>query len=109
MEKDVFYHGWRVDGICFVDVVSRDGSESYQLPPRLDLRNHSPTGFSWGYSGSGPAQLALALCAHALGDDEGAVDVYQDFKFAAIAGLSGDEWELTRKQIRDKIVELLNQ
>jgi len=23
--------------------------------------NHSPDGFSWGYGGSGPAQLALAL------------------------------------------------
>lgn len=25
-------------------------------------RNHSPDGFAWGYGGSGPAQLALALC-----------------------------------------------
>lgn len=24
--------------------------------------NHSPDGFAWGYGGSGPAQLALALC-----------------------------------------------
>ena len=31
-----------------------------RLNPRLDLWNHSPTGFEWGYSGSGPAQLALA-------------------------------------------------
>lgn len=35
------------------------------LPLRLGVRNHSPTGFSWGYNGSGPAQLALAiLCDH---------------------------------------------
>lgn len=33
------------------------------LPPRHDLRNHSPDGFEWGYSGSGPAQLALAIVA----------------------------------------------
>jgi Family of unknown function (DUF6166) len=31
-----------------------------RLNPRLDLWNHSPTGFEWGYGGSGPAQLALA-------------------------------------------------
>ena len=31
------------------------------LNPRLDLYNHSPTGFEWGYCGSGPAQLALAI------------------------------------------------
>ena len=31
------------------------------LDPRYDLRNHSPTGFAWGYGGSGPSQLALAI------------------------------------------------
>ena len=30
---------------------------------RLDLFNHSPTGFEWGYGGSGLAQLALAILA----------------------------------------------
>lgn len=34
-----------------------------ELPLRLDLYDHSPTGFEWGYSGSGPAQLALAILA----------------------------------------------
>ena len=28
------------------------------LNPRLDLWSHSPTGFEWGYPGSGPAQLS---------------------------------------------------
>lgn len=37
------------------------------LPVRLDVSNHSPDGFEWGYGGSGPAQLALALCIDALG------------------------------------------
>jgi len=37
------------------------------------LWNHSPDGFEWGYGGSGPAQLALAI--------------YQDFKLALIAAL----------------------
>lgn len=36
------------------------------LDPRFDLANHSPTGFEWGYGGSGPAQLALALASDAL-------------------------------------------
>jgi hypothetical protein len=35
------------------------------LPLRLELARHSPTGFEFGYTGSGPAQLALAiLCDH---------------------------------------------
>jgi hypothetical protein len=43
--------------------------DSNPLNLRLDLRNHSPSGFEWGYGGSGPAQLALALLADCLGDD----------------------------------------
>jgi hypothetical protein len=62
-----------------------DGQKSEPLPLRLDLFNHSPTGFSWGYTGSGPAQLALALLADALGDDDLAVRLHQDFKFKVVA------------------------
>jgi len=36
------------------------------LDPRLSIVNHSPTGFAWGYWGSGPAQLSFALIADAL-------------------------------------------
>ena len=46
---------------CAVDV--EDDDEVYCLNPRHDSGNHSPTGLEWGYSGSGPAQLALALAA----------------------------------------------
>lgn len=43
-------------------VAVEDGVER-ALDPRLDLANHSPTGFGWGYNGSGPAQTALAILA----------------------------------------------
>ena len=36
------------------------------LDPRLDLAEHSPTGLEWGYGGSGPAQLCVALFSHWL-------------------------------------------
>jgi hypothetical protein len=49
--------------------------------------NHSPDGFAWGYGGSGPAQLALAiLLAAGLSENE-AVRLHQDFKWAFIAPL----------------------
>jgi hypothetical protein len=51
-------------------VVVEEDRRRRDLDPRHDSRNHSPTGFEWGYSGSGPAQLALALAADVLGDDE---------------------------------------
>ena len=70
------------------------------LNPRLDLWNHSPTGFEWGYGGSGPAQLALALLADHLGDDEEAVELHQEFKRAVIAELPRRGWTLTSEQIR---------
>jgi hypothetical protein len=44
------------------------------------LFNHSPDGFNWGYAGSGPAQLALAiLLVHGL-RDSAAVQLHQSFK-----------------------------
>lgn len=56
-----------------------------ELPLRLDVVNHSPTGFAWGYAGSGPSQLALAILLDHLGDKARALRIYQDFKFRCIA------------------------
>jgi hypothetical protein len=66
----------------------------HELRLRLDLRNHSPTGFEWGYGGSGPAQLALAVCAEAVGDER-AMRVYMSFKDQVVARLPRPSWDLT--------------
>jgi hypothetical protein len=93
------YRGIRTQHGCEV-VVEEDG-RTRPLDPRLDLRNHSPTGFEWGYSGSGPAQLALALAADVLGDDDRAQDVYQRLKRRLIDGLArGDGWELPAARVQ---------
>src|SRR5262245_22144387 len=71
-----FYRGEReADGGCAVwcedahpgplDILPTAGRQRSPLPLCLELRNHSPTGFEWGYGGSGPAQLALALLVDA--------------------------------------------
>lgn len=60
----------------------------------LELRNHSPTGVEWGYGGSGPSQLALALLCHVTGDDELSERQYQAFKWQVIAGIPGDDWRM---------------
>lgn len=49
------------------------------------LVNHSPDGFAWGYSGSGPAQLALAILLHFTKNDKWSVANYQEFKFDVVA------------------------
>ena len=48
--------------------------------PSLQIRNHSPSGFAWGYTGSGAAQTALAICLHIFGNAAVAGAIYQDFK-----------------------------
>ena len=95
------YHGRRTEHGCAVDV--EENGECYLLNPRLDLRNHSPTGFEWSYSGSGPAQLALALAADVLQDDDKAQEIYQRLKFKLVAGLPHEEWVLTEKRLRTMI------
>src|SRR5262249_10364987 len=62
--------------------------ERHALPLRLEVRAHSPTGFAWGYGGSGPAQLALALLVDATGDAETALQHYQTFKSYAEFGIT---------------------
>ena len=59
--------------------VVRDGEVRF-LNPRNDLINHSPDGLSWGYAGSGPAQLALAMLMEVLNDWERVQPIYQRFK-----------------------------
>lgn len=76
------------------------------LNPRLDLWNHSPTGFEWGYGGSGPAQLALALLADHLGNDEAAVSLHQDFKSQVVASLPYRGWTLTSEQLHNALARL---
>lgn len=81
-----------VSGVIIEDVdrkifaVDEAGAERV-IPERQDLVNHSPTGFCWGYGGSGPAQAALAICADYYGDDQIALQKYQQLKFGVIARL----------------------
>jgi hypothetical protein len=79
-------------------VTVRTVMQTYALEPRLELHNHSPTGFAWGYGGSGPAQLALALLADALGDDERALALYQDFKWRCVSRFAR-EWRIRQSRI----------
>lgn len=56
----------------------------------LAVWNHSPDGFNWGYGGSGPAQLALAILLACLNDQKIAVALHQKFKWEYITCRPGD-------------------
>ncbi len=75
------------------------------LPWRLDLRAHSPSGLEWGYMGSGPAQLSLAVSAFVLGDEK-AERVYQGLKERLFAGIQSAGWSVTAGRVRELAAEV---
>ena len=77
-------------------------SEVYRAPldPCIKMVNHSPTGFAWGYGGSGPAQLAFALLYHVTKDKETSQRFYQRFKADVIGAMPmEDNWKLSYNDI----------
>jgi hypothetical protein len=62
----------------------------------FSIKMHSPDGFNWGYNGSGPAQLALAIILLYIKDKEWIFKLYQNFKAEVIAGLpQGKDFKVT--------------
>jgi hypothetical protein len=63
-----WYHGTSGHDVA---LEAADGQFLGPLPhlPEATSARHSPTGFSWGYGGSGPADLARSILIHALGED----------------------------------------
>ena len=94
--SDARYVGFRTTSGAHVVVQTAEGS--INLQPRLDLIRHSPVGFDWGRSGSGQAQLALALLAHVTGDDAFALERYQLFQHEIVARLPKHRFEITGSQ-----------
>jgi hypothetical protein len=69
------------------------GKKPLSYKHSVKVINHSPTGFMWGYAGSGPAQLALAILLTRT-KEETAVKLYQRFKFTFIATLPQTDFEI---------------
>lgn len=100
------YRGLRskVDGSINVTVTTSPGINLdvmiYPLPLEGSqrIRNHSPEGFNWGYYGSGPAQLALAILLDATDSIRLAKRCYQQFKTRFVSGW-GDQWVITSDEI----------
>jgi hypothetical protein len=101
----IVYRGARGDRIDGGVVVTRN-AQILRPYDSQQLLNHSPDGFNWGYSGSGPAQLALALLLDATGDPGIALTQHQNFKRAVVADF-GDEWEITQEEIITWVNSLL--
>lgn len=74
--------------------VSVVDNETGNTEPLTHIVRHSPDGFSWGFGGSGPAELAHCLLVDHLGH-EVEPEVYQRFKFDVIAAIRQPTWTIT--------------
>ena len=65
------------------------------------VKNHSPDGFNWGYAGSGPAQLALAILLEVTNDETQALTHYHDYERQVIASITSQttNWEIEEQKI----------
>jgi len=99
---EALYYGRRISQCGGQPVYKKllpDGEDTYLYPePSQKLHNHSPDGFNWGFGGSGPAQLALALLLDATSDPKTALEFYQQFKWDKVA-CWGELWSITRSEI----------
>ncbi|RAW44562.1 hypothetical protein DQW50_13545 [Halorubrum sp. 48-1-W] len=110
-DPDVIYVGYRRRGRAIVE----KQSDQEQLTPErsLELASHSPSGFEWGYGGSGPAQLALALLLDYTDDEDVALAEYMSFKTEVVSQLecTGADgcWRLTEREIDAALRETVDE
>ena len=89
-------HPSKITGQANTRTVLIDG-QPFGIDESLQVRNASPTGFNWGYGGSGPAQLALAICLLYLPAPK-ALAAHQLFKWQIVCNLEPD-FELDGKEL----------
>lgn len=86
-EKNVTYTGRRVHPdqktVSEVVVLRTAINSSTEVADLKHVNLHSPTGYNWGYLGSGPADLALSLLADALGETFTKRELRQGYKDCA--------------------------
>lgn len=91
-------------GCCTVD------ADSYFLEPRKSQRlyNHSDA-FEWGYGGSGPAQLALAILLDFFSDsnfkpetvENAAVKIHHKFKLEFLTRAPSEGFKIKTEEIEE--------
>ena len=94
------FRGRKTNTSCVVELDNESYRTKLSLEKSLKIADHSPDGFQWGYSGSGPAQLAAAILNEITGDPKIAREYYQMFKFDHVSHW-GNDFEITDFQVRD--------
>ena len=84
--------------------------------PLLHRAHHSPTGYEWGYDGSGPADLALSILAYCLDLPDPKVETsqlldalpYQAYKSDVVAHWPRDGFKTTVAEVREWLHDYLD-
>lgn len=82
------------DGKGGPGTVITPSGDQLEVEPSLSIENHSPSGFQWGYRGSGPRQLSIALLLHHTQDPEFAAAHSLEFMRRFVARIDADETAL---------------
>lgn len=69
---------------------------------------HSPTGFEWGYSGSGPSELALNILLMFV-DEKTTDELYQYFKRDFITSMPYEGGTISYTEIKEWIYKKLKE
>ena len=85
-------------------VVFRPDKTRLDPKPSQELWNHSPDGFNWGYGGSGPAQLSLAILLDRGCTGQVAVRLHQRFKWDFVSKMA-DHWSISEQAFDEWIEE----
>lgn len=95
--------GWPPEPRVYVEETGRRRRKLRHFP------HHSPAGFEWGYGGSGPSDLALAVLADVLGERPSRRQLYEgeplcwrlhiEFKQEVVSRLPREGFKLSAKDV----------
>jgi len=90
-----------IQGVYHENAVYIDGRQM-DMANSVRLYAHTPDGsVSWGYLGSGPSQLALALMLHFGATDNEALEWYQEFKLEVIGNLPESNFTMKNERVEE--------
>ena len=75
------------------------------LDPRYDIKQFTDGDYEWAYEGLGPRQLALAILADHLDNDQDALRLSEPFMREIVANFDND-WVLTSADIDEALTAL---
>lgn len=91
------YEGYKADR--FEWFVQKNGSR-FRVGVSQKIQNLSTDGFSWGYIGSGPSQLSLALLVDTGLETSRALLLHNLFLWRVVSGWDIDGgWKITTEEI----------